>query len=178
MAIYAYRDHSPRLPAPEYYWIAPGAHVIGQVELGDDVGIWFNVVIRGDNDRIVIGEGSNIQEGCMLHTDPGLELRVGRGCTIGHHAILHGCTLGDNTLVGMGATILNGAQIGDNCLVGANALVTEGKIFPPNSLIVGSPAKAVRTLDDNAVAGLKASAAHYVERWRAFRSDLRRLDTD
>lgn len=178
MPVYAYFDAVPTLPDDNRYWIAPSAHVIGQVELEADVGVWFNVVIRGDNDRIVVGKGSNIQEGCMLHTDPGFVLRVGRGCTIGHHAILHGCTLGDNTLIGMGATVLNGAEIGNNCLVGANALVTEGKSFPDNSLIVGAPAKAVRTLDDKAVEGLKASAAHYVERWQAFARGLKRLDVD
>lgn len=178
MPVYAYQDHSPSLPEADRYWVAPGAHVIGQVEIGSDVGIWFNVVIRGDNERIIIGDGSNIQENCMLHTDPGFVLRVGRGCTIGHHAILHGCTLGDNTLIGMGATVLNGARIGDNCLVGANALVTEGKEFPDNSLIVGAPAKVVRTLDDKAVEGLKASAAHYIERWQQFRDGLKGIDID
>ncbi|WP_251976140.1 gamma carbonic anhydrase family protein [Salinicola avicenniae] len=176
MPVYAYWDHVPRLPDKNRYWVAPGAHVIGQVELGEDVGIWFNVVIRGDNDRIVIGAGSNIQESVMLHTDPGFELRIGRGCTIGHHAILHGCTLGDNTLVGMGATVLNGAQVGNNCLIGASALVTEGKYFPDNSLIVGSPAKAIRTLDTAAVEGLKTAATHYVERWKSFATGLRCLE--
>ncbi|WP_110684961.1 gamma carbonic anhydrase family protein [Salinicola aestuarinus] len=178
MPLYAYQDRHPQLPEAGHRWIAPGAHVIGSVEIGNDVGIWFNVVIRGDNDRIVIGERSNIQEGCMLHTDPGFELHIGDGCTVGHHAILHGCRLGDNTLVGMGATVLNGATIGANCLIGANALVTEGKHFPDNSLIVGAPAKAIRTLDDAAIEGLRASATHYIERWRAFASGLRRLDDD
>lgn len=176
MPVYAYFDAIPELPAPDRYWIAPDAHVIGQVEIGADVGIWFHSVVRGDNDRIVIGEGSNVQEGCMLHTDPGFELRVGRGCTIGHHAILHGCQLGDNTLVGMGATVLNGARIGSNCLIGANALVTEGKTFADHSLIVGAPAKAIRTLDAEAIAELRASAEHYVARWKAFARGLRRLD--
>ncbi|WP_110670190.1 gamma carbonic anhydrase family protein [Salinicola halophilus] len=178
MPLYAYEDRAPLLPEAGRYWIAPGAHVIGHVEIGEDVGIWFNVVIRGDNDRIVIGADTNVQEGCMLHTDPGLELHIGRGCTVGHHAILHGCRIGDNTLVGMGATVLNGAEIGANCLIGARALITEGKRFPDNSLIVGSPAKVVRTLDEAAIEELKASATHYVERWRAFASSLRRLDDE
>ncbi|KFF48433.1 acetyltransferase [Gammaproteobacteria bacterium MFB021] len=176
MPLYAYRDHRPQLPASGRYWIAPGAHVIGRVELGDDVGIWFNAVLRGDNERIVVGAGSNIQEGCMLHTDPGFVLRVGAGCTVGHHAILHGCELGDHTLIGMGATVLNGARIGKHCLVGAGALVTEGKQFPDGSLIVGSPAKAIRTLDADARAALEASAEHYVKRWQAFADDLQPLD--
>lgn len=178
MPLYAYQGRSPQLPEPDRYWIAPGAHVIGRVEIGEDVGIWFNAVIRGDNDRIVIGARSSIQDGCMLHTDPGYELYLGRGCTVGHRAILHGCRLGDNTLVGMGATILNGASIGANCLIGANALVTEGKTFPDNSLIVGSPARAVRTLDDASVKALEASATHYVARWQAFHTELERLDRD
>ena len=147
MPIYALDDRTPTLPGADRFWVAPDAHVIGNVVLGEDVGVWFGAVIRGDNDPIEIGARTNIQEGAMLHSDPGLPLRVGAGITVGHHAILHGCTVGDNSLVGMGATILNGARIGANCIVGANALVTEGKAFPDFSLIVGAPAKVVRTLD-------------------------------
>lgn len=150
--------------------------MIGRVRLAAGVGIWFGAVLRGDNEWITIGEGSNIQEGCVLHTDMGYPLTIGANCTIGHRAILHGCTIGENSLVGMGATVLNGAKIGRNSLVGANALVTEGKEFPDNSLIVGSPARAVRTLDDKAAAGITASAQAYVQRWRQFAAGLERLD--
>ena len=173
MPIYALGAHVPSLPAPGTFWVAPDANLIGLVELSIDVGIWFGATLRGDNELISIGEGSNVQEHAMLHTDMGFPLTVGRDCTIGHHAILHGCSIGDNSLVGMGATILNGARIGRNCLVGANALITEGKEFPDNSLIVGSPAKAVRTLDDAAAARLLAGARSYVANWKRFAADLR-----
>lgn len=175
MPLYSLAELTPRTPLPGYFWVAPDAHVIGQVELGEDVGIWFGAVLRGDNEPIVIGAGSNIQEGAMLHVDPGFPVTIGKGCTIGHHAIVHGCTIGDNSLIGMGATVLNGARIGNNCLVGANALVTEGKVFADNSLIVGSPAKAVRILDDAAIAGLRRSATNYVKNWKRFAADLRQL---
>ncbi|MGK6315904.1 gamma carbonic anhydrase family protein [Neorhizobium sp. DT-125] len=175
MPLYALGEFEPKLPAPNRYWLAPDAAVIGKVELGEDVGIWFGSVLRGDNEPIVIGSGSNIQEGVMIHTDPRYPVRIGRDCTIGHHAIIHGCIIGDNSLVGMGATILNGAKIGNNCLVGANALVTEGKEFPDNSLIVGSPAKAIRTLDEEAAEKLRQSAVRYVENWKRFARDLRPL---
>ena len=175
MPIYRLGDRVPKLPPAGSYWIAPNAQVIGDVQIGDDVGMWFGAVLRGDNDPVVIGSGSNIQDGVMVHTDPGKGVTIGEGCTIGHHAIIHGCMIGNNSLVGMGATVLNGARIGDNCLVGANALVTEGKIFPDNSLIVGSPARVVRTLDDVAIAGLRLSAQTYVRNWRRFASDLQPL---
>jgi len=173
MPIYALGEFQPKLPAPDRFWIAPDANVIGKVELGEDVGIWFGVTLRGDNEPITVGARSNIQEGVMVHTDPAYPVVIGSDCTIGHHAIVHGCIIGDNSLVGMGATILNGARIGRNCLVGANALVTEGKEFPDKSLIVGSPAKAIRTLDDDAVERLRQSAARYVENWKRFSRDLR-----
>lgn len=175
MPVYALGDHIPTLPGDDRHWIAPDAHVIGKVVLGPDVGIWFGAVLRGDNEPITVGARTNIQEGAMLHVDPGCPVVIGEGCTIGHHAIIHGCTIGNNSLIGMGATILNGARIGNNCLVGANALVTEGKEFPDNSLIVGSPAKAIRLLDDAAVAGLARSADSYVRNWQRFASDLRKL---
>ncbi|UFN50179.1 gamma carbonic anhydrase family protein [Roseomonas sp. OT10] len=175
MPIYALDDHRPSLPAEGRYWVAPDAHVIGMVTLGEDVGIWFGAVLRGDNVPIAIGAATNIQEGAMLHADEGFPLTVGEGVTVGHHAILHGCTVGDNSLIGMGATVLNGAVIGRNCLVGANALVTEGKVFPDNSLIVGAPARAVRVLGEEAVAGLRQSAAYYVENARRFAKGLRQV---
>ena len=175
MPIYALGNRTPALPDDDRFWIAPDAHVIGAVTLGADVGVWFGAVLRGDNDPIAIGDATNIQESVMVHTDIGFPVTIGSGCTIGHHAIIHGCEIGDNSLVGMGATILNGVKIGNNCLVGANALVTEGKIFPDNSLIVGSPARVVRTLDDNAIMRLRLSAASYVENWKRFKRDLVQL---
>lgn len=176
MPLYELDGIAPRLPEAGRYWIAPDAHVIGDVTLGEDVGIWFGAVLRGDRTPITVGAGTNIQEGAMLHADPGAPLTIGAGVTVGHHAIVHGCTIGDGTLVGMGATVLNNARIGRNCLIGANALVTEGKEFPDNSLIIGSPAKAARELDEAAIAGLRASAENYVRNWRRFAKGLRRID--
>ncbi|MDP3255354.1 MAG: gamma carbonic anhydrase family protein [Bosea sp. (in: a-proteobacteria)] len=176
MPLYALDGQSPETPGDGQWWLAPDAHVIGRVRLGVDVGIWFGAVLRGDNEWIEIRAGSNIQEGCVLHTDMGFPLVVGDNCTIGHRAILHGCLIGENSLVGMGATVLNGAKIGRNSLVGANALVTEGKEFPDNSLIVGAPAKAIRTLDEAAAAGIAASARGYAARWKQFAAGLVRLD--
>ena len=176
MPVYVLGDQAPVLPAIGGYWIAPDAHVMGAVTLGRDVGVWFGAVIRGDNAPITIGAGTNVQEGAMLHVDPGFPLSVGPGCTIGHHAIVHGCTLGENVLIGMGATVMNGAVIEPNSMVGAGALVTEGKTFPAGSLIVGSPARAVRTLDAAGVAGLRSSAAHYVATWQRYASELKPVD--
>ncbi|WP_454287027.1 gamma carbonic anhydrase family protein [Rhizobium arsenicireducens] len=175
MPLYSLGNLTPKVPSADKFWVAPDAHVIGQVDLGDDVGIWFGAVLRGDNEPIVIGAQTNIQEGVMIHTDPGFPVTIGAGCTIGHHAIIHGCTIGENSLVGMGATILNGARIGKNCLIGANALVTENKEFPDNSLIVGSPARVVRTLDEAAAAGLGLSAQSYVRNWQRFARDLKEI---
>jgi carbonic anhydrase/acetyltransferase-like protein (isoleucine patch superfamily) len=172
MPIYALHDRRPRLPPEDRYWIAPNASIIGDVVLGEDCGIWFGATLRGDNETITIGARSNIQEASTLHTDMGFPLGVGEDCTIGHNAILHGCTIGDGSLVGMGAIVLNGAKIGRGCLVGAGALVTEGKLFPDGSLIVGSPAKVIRTLDAGMIAGLRLSAAHYVANWRRFAAGL------
>jgi len=176
MPIYALDDHTPTLPEAGRFWVAPDAHVIGMVRLGLDVGIWFGAVARGDNELIDIGAGSNVQEGVTLHTDMGAPLTIGAGCTIGHQAIVHGCTLGGNTLIGMGATILNHARIGANCLVGANTLITEGKEFPDNSLIVGAPARAIRTLDDAAVERIRLTALGYVANWQRYARSLRRID--
>jgi carbonic anhydrase/acetyltransferase-like protein (isoleucine patch superfamily) len=173
MPLYALDGIAPEMPESNNYWLAPDAHVIGKVRLGQNVGIWFGAVLRGDNELIDIGAGSNIQEGACLHTDLGFSLTMGKGCTIGHHAILHGCTLGDNVLIGMGATILNGAKIGKNSIVGAGALVTENKEFPEGSLIVGSPAKAIRLLDDAAIAALRSSAHNYVANWQRFAKGLK-----
>jgi carbonic anhydrase/acetyltransferase-like protein (isoleucine patch superfamily) len=157
-------------------WIAPSADVIGDVQLGDEASVWFGAVIRGDNTPILIGARSNVQEGAALHSDPGAPLTVGEDVTIGHHAILHGCTVGARTLIGMGAIVLNRAVIGEDCIVGAGALVTEGKVFPAGSLIVGSPARAVRTLDDAARAMLLASARVYVAKAKDYAAGLTRVD--
>lgn len=175
MPLYALGEFAPKTPASEQYWVAPSAQIIGKVELGDEVGIWFGAVLRGDNEWITIGAGSNIQENTVIHTDWGFPTTIGENCTIGHSAIIHGCTIGNNSLIGMGATVLNGAKIGNNCLVGANALVTEGKEFPDNSLIVGSPAKAIRTLDEASIAKLKLSAENYVKNWKRFAKELRQV---
>ena len=174
MPVYALGDVEPTLPSE--VWIAPDAHVIGNVTLASGVGIWFGAVLRGDNEPIVVGRDTNIQDGAVLHTDPGLPLTIGEGCTIGHRAIVHGCTIGDGCLIGMGATIMNGAEIGAGSIVGANALVTENKIFPAGSLIVGAPAKAARPLDGAASASLARSARAYADNARRFRTTLRRLD--
>ena len=173
MPLYALENDVPEMPANGQAWVAPGAHVVGKVVIGEDVGIWFGAVLRGDNETITLGAGSNIQEHAMLHTDMGSPLTMGKGCTIGHGAILHGCTLEDYVLVGMGATVLNGAVIGEGSLVGAGALVTEGKVFPPRSLIVGSPAKAIRTLDDAAVERIKTSAVNYAANWKRFAKGMK-----
>ena len=160
----------------EGVWIAPDAHVIGEVKLGAGVGVWFGAVIRGDTSLITVGDGSNVQDGAMLHSDFGVPLTIGRDCTLGHHAILHGCTIGDRVLVGMGATLLNEAVVGDECVIGANALLTEGKVFEPGSLIIGAPAKAVRVLEADKRAFLKASADHYIANARRFAKGLKRID--
>ena len=173
MSIYSLDDAVPELPEPGSFWVAPSASVAGRVRLGRDVGVWFGAAIRGDDEAIAIGDRTNVQDNAVLHADPGLPLTIGADCTIGHGAIVHGCTVGDNTLIGMGATVLNGARIGSNCIVGANALVTEGKVFPDNSLIVGAPAKAVRELDAEAVAGLRRAAAVYVAKWRRYAAHAR-----
>ena len=174
MPVYAFEGTRPSVHPDA--WIAPSADVIGDARLAAGASIWFGAVIRADNTPILVGERSNVQDGAMLHSDPGAPLTIGADCTIGHHAILHGCTLGDRVLVGMGAIILNRATIGDDCLIGAGALVTEGKVFPPGSLIVGSPARAVRELDPTTRAGLLLSAQNYSDRQRRFRSGLTRID--
>lgn len=172
LPIYALNGVGPAFDDRASNWVAPDASLIGRIRLGRNVGIWFGAVLRGDNEPIEIGEDSNVQEHTVMHTDLGFPLTVGKGCTIGHRALLHGCTVGDNSLIGMGAIVLNGARIGANSLVGAGALVTEGKDFPDGSLIVGSPARVVRSLDEAAIAGLRASAHHYVENARRFLSAL------
>lgn len=172
MTAYALDGVAPELPGQGAFWIAPTAAVIGKVRLERFASVWFGAVIRGDNELITIGENSNVQDGAVLHTDPGLPLTVGRNCTIGHKAILHGCTVGDNSLIGMGAVILNRARIGRNCLIGANALITEGKDIPDNSLVMGQPGKIVGELNEDAIARLTRSAETYVRNWQRFAAGL------
>lgn len=173
MPLYAIEGKQPVIGTD--VWVAPSADVIGDAHLGNEASVWFGAVIRADNTPIIVGTRSNIQESAMLHSDPGAPLTIGADCTIGHHAVLHGCTIGDNVLIGMGATVLNRAVIGAGCIVGAGALITEGKSFEPNSLIVGSPARAVRTLDEKSAAMLKASAQHYVEKSKVYAAGLTRV---
>ncbi|WP_417693857.1 gamma carbonic anhydrase family protein [Roseibium sp.] len=172
MTLYRLEDRVPEFADETESWIAPDATVIGSVRLEREASIWFGAILRGDNELILIGERSNIQDGCVCHTDIGFPLTIGAGCTIGHKAILHGCTIGANSLVGMGATVLNGAVIGENCLIGANALIPEGKVIPDNSLVVGMPGKVARTLDEAAIEGLRKSADGYVRNWRRFKAGL------
>lgn len=171
--MYALGERTPVLEGDGHF-IAENATVIGDVRLGSESSVWFSCVIRGDNEQIVVGARSNIQDGSVLHTDPGFPLTIGSGVTVGHKVMLHGCTIGENSLVGIGSTILNGATIGKNCLVGAHALVTEGKSFPDGSLIFGAPAKAVRDLTGEEIASLAESADHYVDNATRFCSALRK----
>ncbi|KMK67467.1 gamma carbonic anhydrase family protein [Puniceibacterium sp. IMCC21224] len=170
MTLYNLDGHAPQIHADT--WIAPDANVIGKVVLEEGASIWFGCTLRGDNEVIYVGVGSNVQENVVCHTDMGHPLTIGAGCTIGHKAMLHGCTIGDNSLIGMGATVLNGARIGRNCLIGAGALITEGKEIPDGSLVMGAPGKVVRQLDDAAIEGLRRSALGYQANMRRFRAGL------
>ncbi|HEX4410018.1 MAG TPA: gamma carbonic anhydrase family protein [Xanthobacteraceae bacterium] len=173
--IYELDGNRPELPEEGSYWIADNASVIGKVRLKRDASIWFGAVLRGDNEWIELGERSQIQDNATLHTDPGFPMTIGPNCVIGHNVILHGCTIGANSLIGMGAILLNGAKIGANSLVGAGALVTEGKSFPDGALIVGSPARAIRTLDEAAIKGIAAGADIYVQRFKQYAKGLKRI---
>ncbi|MDT8997877.1 gamma carbonic anhydrase family protein [Paucibacter sp. APW11] len=173
MAIYQLGEHCPDVA--DSAWVADSAEVIGRVSLAEDVSIWFQAVLRGDSDSLTIGRGSNIQDGSVLHADTGYPLQLGENVTVGHKVMLHGCTVGDNSLIGIGAVVLNGARIGRNCLVGAGSLVTEGKEFPDGSLIMGVPAKVVRPLSPEQIAGLSASAAHYVRNGQRYAAELKKL---
>lgn len=175
MTIYALGDSKPQLPPQGEYWVAPSASVIGNVILHPNASVWFGAVLRGDNDPITVGPDSNIQDGSVLHTDMGSPLTLGRGVTVGHKAMLHGCEVGDYSLIGIGAVVLNGVKIGRNCIIGANALITEGKVIPDNSLVVGQPGKVVRERDPAHIAVLQMSAEHYVQNWKRFAAELRLL---
>ncbi len=173
MAVYQLGEWQPDVA--ESAWVAESAQVIGRVTLEEDVSIWFNAVLRGDSENLHIGRGSNIQDGSVLHADHGFPLVLGEGVTVGHQVMLHGCTVGDHSLIGIGAVVLNGARIGKRCLVGAGSLVTEGKEFPEGSLIMGSPAKAVRMLTPEQIAGLEASATHYIANGRRYAAELKKI---
>ena len=172
MNVFDLGGKSPRLPESGEYWIAPTAVVLGDVELKQNASVWFGAVLRGDNDPIVIGENSNVQDLSVLHTDMGVPLNIGRDVTIGHKVMLHGCTVGDGSLIGINTVVLNRAVIGRGCIVGANSLITEGKVFPDDSLIVGSPARVVRPLRDEERQLLQASALHYVDNWKRYAREL------
>lgn len=176
MATYELDGVRPQLPADGDYFIADSAEVIGNVRLQKGASVWFGCVIRGDNELIDIGEDSSVQDNCTFHTDPGFPITLGKNCSVGHNAILHGCTIGEGALVGMGAIVMNGAKIGKESVVGAGALVPEGKEFPERSLIVGSPARVVRTLNDEQVKLLTRAAPHYVQNSRRFKAGLKKID--
>ncbi|MBL4868290.1 MAG: gamma carbonic anhydrase family protein [Pseudomonadales bacterium] len=169
--IYRLGDRRVTLPGDDYF-IADNATVIGSVVLEKNASIWFNVVIRGDTEIITIGENSNIQDGCVLHSDPGIRLTIGKNVTVGHKVMLHGCTIGDNSLVGINSVILNNAVIGKNCIIGANALITEGKVIPDNSMVMGSPGKVVKELGERQAIAIQMSAMHYVENGKRFKKEF------
>ena len=173
--IYSIGDKKVQIVGDNYF-IADNATLIGSVIIHNDVSIWFNVVIRGDNDPITIGEGTNIQDGAVIHTDEGIPLNIGKGITVGHQAMLHGCTIGDNSLIGIHAVILNNAEIGKNCIIGANCLITQGKVIPDNSMVLGSPGKIVREVNEEEIQELKHSAEHYIQNYKRFNKELRTQD--
>ena len=173
MAIYELDGVAPQVAASA--WVADSAQVMGNVVLGEDASVWFGTVVRGDTESITIGAGSNIQDASVLHADFGKPLVVGERVTVGHQVMLHGCTIGDESLIGIGAVVLNGAKIGKHCLVGAGALVTEGKEFPDGSMIIGSPARAIKTLSPEQIAGLRRSAEHYIDNARRYRQSLKKI---
>ena len=174
MALYQLDEHVPQVA--DSAWIADSARVIGEVTVAEDASVWFGAVLRGDTEPLLLGPGSNVQEGAVVHADAGFPVHIGAGVTVGHQVMLHGCTIGDNSLIGIQAVVLNGAKIGRDCLVGAGSLVTEGKEFPDGSLILGTPAKAVRRLTDAQIEGLRRSAAHYMDNARRFKAGLRKID--
>ena len=172
MSVYNLGNVTPVLPNDDEYWIAPNAVVMGKVILHKNASVWFGATLRGDNDPITIGEGSNVQDGSVLHTDTGSPLTIGKNVTVGHMVMLHGCTIGDNSLVGIGSIVLNGARIGKNCLIGANCLITEGKEIPDNSLVMGAPGKVVREITAEQAAMMIGGSMHYVENWKRYRREL------
>ncbi len=175
MTIYSLGEIAPTFPNSGNYWVAPNATLIGNCILHENASVWFNVTMRGDNEPIIVGENSNVQDGSVLHTDMGAPLTIGKNVTVGHLAMLHGCTIGDNSLVGIGAVILNHAKIGKNCIIGAKALIPEGKEIPDNSLVVGAPGRVIRQNDEQTAQFLMASALHYVENWRRYKAEMKQV---
>lgn len=176
MALYDFDGVRPTLPQSGNYWVAENASVMGNVILEENASIWFNAVLRGDNDPITVGENSNVQDGSVLHTDIGCPLKIGKDVTIGHMVMLHGCTIGDESLIGIGATVLNRAVIGKNCIIGAHALIPEGKVIPDNSLVMGAPGKVVKEISEPHVMMIKGSAQVYVDNWKRFKAGLKRIE--
>ena len=175
MAIYALGDKQPILPGEGDYWVAPDAQVMGNVKLEKNASVWFNAVLRGDNELITIGENSNVQDGSVLHTDPGSPLTLEKDVTIGHLVMLHGCTIGEGSLVGIGSIILNNTKIGKGCLIGANTLIAENKEIPDYSMVLGAPGKVVKTLDKEQYEALRLSADHYVQNWKRYAGELKKI---
>jgi carbonic anhydrase/acetyltransferase-like protein (isoleucine patch superfamily) len=175
MPIYELDGQAPDFPADGHYWVAETAVLIGRVRLKSYASVWFGAVLRGDNEWIEVGDRSQIQDNATLHTDPGFPLVIGENCVIGHKVMLHGCIIGNNSLIGMGATLLNGSKVGNNCLVGAGALITEGKTFPDNALIVGAPARVVRQVDEKTARMIVDGADIYVKRWQQYQNSLKRI---
>lgn len=175
MSLYQLGEERPKTPDSGRFWVAPSAALIGKVELCDDASVWFGAVLRGDNELIRVGERSNVQDGCVLHTDPGYPLDIGADCTIGHMVMLHGCKIGRGSLIGIGSIILNGAEIGEECLIGANTLIAEGKVIPPRSMVIGSPGKVVREMTDDDVKRFGAGAGRYVANWKRYAAGLKEI---
>ncbi len=176
MALYELDGIAPEVPEDGNYWVAPGAHVMGRVVMKPGSSVWFGAVVRGDNDPIVIGENSNVQDGSVLHTDLGKPLTIGANVTVGHNVMLHGCTISDNCLIGIGSVIMNSVHIGENCLIGANTMITEGKEIPDNSLVMGSPGRVIRQVSDEHIAMIHHSAEIYLANWKRFQGSLKRID--
>jgi carbonic anhydrase/acetyltransferase-like protein (isoleucine patch superfamily) len=175
MSVYNLGSVTPELPNYDEYWIAPSASVMGRVILKKNASVWWNATLRGDNDPITVGENSNVQDGSVLHTDTGSPLTIGTNVTVGHMVMLHGCTIGDNSLIGIGAIVLNGARIGKNCLIGAGSLIGEGKEIPDNSLVMGAPGRVIREVSPEQALMLAAGAAHYVANWKRYRQELKAI---
>jgi len=175
MPLYALGDSRPSLE-PGQCWVAPNAVLVGQVHLKKDASVWFGAMVRADNEPIIIGEGSNVQENSVLHVDPGLPLVIGNRCTIGHSVTLHGCEIGEGSLIGMGATILNGAKIGRHCIIGANALITEGKVIPDHSLVMGAPGKVMRMVSEEECLRIERNVSSYIARWRDYAQHLQLVE--
>ena len=173
MALYELDGTGVETPADGSYWVAPNAVVLGKVALETDASVWFGAVLRGDNELIRVGARSNVQDGCVLHTDPGYPLDIGEDCTVGHMVMLHGCTIGARSLIGIGSIILNGARIGEECLIGTNTLIPEGKVIPPRSMVLGSPGKIVRELSDDDVRRFGGAAGRYVNNWKRYKAGFR-----